>query len=70
MKKQLTFTYEWWVNEDQEEIPEDHKSILSFVGYNNIRSLFDNGFDGTEMQFECDGIYYNGYLDFTYKTLE
>jgi len=51
----------WWENEGQEYIPEEHSTELKEHGYERALELIKKGFSEGELHLEVEGEYYDGY---------
>lgn len=66
MKRKIEITYEWWINEGENEIPNEIQERLETEAENRIYEMRKEFYTGGELIFEAeDGTTYNGYWNYT-----
>jgi len=64
MKRKIEITFEWWINEGEDSIPETHQELLETAAEERIYEMRKEFYTGGELNEEIDGTQYNGYWDF------
>lgn len=65
METTLIIKINWWVNEGENNIPNEHQEILTQHAEERIYVMRKEFYTGGELNYEIDGIYYNGYWEFS-----
>lgn len=65
MTRKIEITYNWWINEGEEEIPANVQETLETEAENCIYEMRKEFYTSGELHYVADdGTNYNGYWDF------